>query len=251
MPPSECGVFKISRAHARTMVKRKHPMTDLTDEDKDDGEPTAQRAMLFAQPGRLNIDLHVAVAQQRPKKVRAIIDAGADVNSQWIEGRTPLHLTAEVGRNLEIVRYLIEAGADLNAEVPYTRDPHLDPGGVTPLHVSAQYGNLEMMRYLIEKGADMNSKDQNGRTPLHASADEGHLKVVKYLFRKGADVNSKCNDGESPLDNSIYWGHLKVAKYLMKKGANLAGYSSERIADLISQGRRRRKLERPRRLGEI
>ena len=61
--------------------------------------------------------LHMA---HTPDQVRALLDAGGDVNARDEYGATPLHLQSipprPTAENLEIVEMLLEAGADLQAE---------------------------------------------------------------------------------------------------------------------------------------
>ena len=59
--------------------------------------------------------------------VKALIEAGADLNAKENDGWTALHLAARNGK-LDCVKALIEAGADLNAQ---------KNDGSTALHLAA------------------------------------------------------------------------------------------------------------------
>ncbi len=80
-----------------------------------DGNPKPDTSRLGGCEGKT--PLHMA---HTPDQVRALLDAGADVNATDDYGATPLHLQSIVPRpsaeNLEIVKTLLEAGADLQAE---------------------------------------------------------------------------------------------------------------------------------------
>jgi cytohesin len=88
--------------------------------------------------------------------VRALIDAGADVNKVRDNGMTPLFAAAYKGHG-DIVRALIDAGADVNK----ARDD-----GATPLFAAAQQGHVEIVRALIDAGADVNKARDVGETLL-------------------------------------------------------------------------------------
>jgi len=81
--------------------------------------------------------------------MKALIEAGADVNARNNYNETPLHFQTSEG----VVRLLIEAGADVNARNDYNS---------TPLHFQTREGSV---RLLIEAGADVNTRNNN-RTPL-------------------------------------------------------------------------------------
>ena len=53
--------------------------------------------------------------------VRALMEAGADVNKPWDDGATPLYIAAQKGHEA-IVRALIELGADVNKATDDWRD---------------------------------------------------------------------------------------------------------------------------------
>ena len=80
-----------------------------------DGNPKPDTSRLGGCEGQT--PLHMA---NTPDQVRALLDAGADVNARDDYGRTPVHRQSVVPRpsaeNLEIVKTLLEAGADLQAE---------------------------------------------------------------------------------------------------------------------------------------
>ena len=179
----------------------------------------------------------------RLEVVRALIEAGADVNAKTNNDVSPLYMCAQEG-HLEVARALIEAGADVNAKGKYDR---------TPLHSSAEYGHLEVARLLIDNGADVNAKeDDMGRSPLFRSALNGHLEVVRALIQAGADVNAKDRFGQTPLHKSAEMNRLDVARALIEAGADVNARNREylrpvdinpRMAEFQQNGVRPRQAE--------
>eukprot|EP00959_Pyramimonas_sp_CCMP1952_P407950 8549312-Pyramimonas_sp.AAC.1 len=72
-----------------------------------------------------------------------LLEAGAAVNVQDNEGRSPLHMAdAE-----EVVVALLEAGAEVNVQ---------NIKGRSPLHDSAAFGHVGVTQKLLEAGAEVN-----------------------------------------------------------------------------------------------
>lgn len=97
---------------------------------------------------------------------RALIDAGADIESTSSNGRHWLLLQAVRDKNLGLVKYLIEKGADVS------RRNHPDHG--TVLHAAAKRGYVDIFNYLVESG--MQPEDQNARGVSAASMLKTKLK---------------------------------------------------------------------------
>ena len=106
--------------------------------------------------------------------VRALIKAGADVNSRNNEGSTPL-ITAAVFGQIEVARALIEAGADVNSR---------NNEGSTPLHTAAFFCRTEIVEALLDNGADKNARNNAGRTALESvAAPFDDVKDIYEYFR--------------------------------------------------------------------
>jgi ankyrin repeat protein len=73
----------------------------------------------YAVSGAFETPLHLATMAPipRPSLVEYLIKRGANVNSTTSDGKTPLHLAAERGRE-QLFRTLLDAGADLSIEIP-------------------------------------------------------------------------------------------------------------------------------------
>jgi ankyrin repeat protein len=73
----------------------------------------------YAFSGNFETPLHLAAMAPipRPSLVEFLIKRGAQINSTTSDGKTPLHLAAERGRE-QLFRTLLDAGADLSIEVP-------------------------------------------------------------------------------------------------------------------------------------
>jgi ankyrin repeat protein len=75
--------------------------------------------------------------------VRALVEAGADVNKAEDGGVTPLYMAAEQGHEAA-VRALVELDADINKAIDV---------GATPLYVAALQGYLAIVQILEDAGA--------------------------------------------------------------------------------------------------
>jgi hypothetical protein len=99
---------------------------------------------------------------------------------------------AAASGNIDAIKQHLEAGTDV--------DTKEQPGGGTPLLVTAVFGRGEAAKLLIEKGANVNAKSNDGATALHAAAFFCHTEIVKLLLDKGADARAKNIRGETALD---------------------------------------------------
>lgn len=121
--------------------------------------------------------VHAAAAYNHPECLKALIDAGANVNYMDTNLGTPLHCAASA----EIATMLIAAGADVNK-----------PGsnGMTPVHIAAYRNDPEILKILIEAGGDIHKPDNDGKTALqHAKSIWGTTECEKYLREQENKAN--------------------------------------------------------------
>ena len=112
-------------------------------------------------PHKPKTPLYSVTREGHEAVVKALIEAGADVNKAADDGETPLYTAASNGHEA-VVTALIEAGADVNKA---------DNGGKTPLYSVTREGPGAMVsngyeavvKALIEAGAEA-ALDGNGMT---------------------------------------------------------------------------------------
>jgi ankyrin repeat protein len=149
--------------------------------------------------------------------VKALIEAGVDVNAVNKSGEAPLHLAAMIGYQ-EIAALLIEEGANVNAR---------NGRELTPLHAAAWGDHSEIVALLITKGADINARGENGITPLHVSALSGSNEAMALLIQNGADIVARNKDGATPLHAAALTGQAEAAKLLIANGADVSAKNNE------------------------
>lgn len=146
------------------------------------------------------------------KKVKELVEAGANVNALGYSGYTPL-ANAVMRNQLDIAAYLLSKGADVNAK---GRD------GLAPLFwTTIHYNNIKMVELLVENGADVNATDKSGNSVLAWAAHRGKSpEILTYLIAHGANIRGKYFQ-ESILNGVLCQGDLNNAKLLITKGLTL------------------------------
>jgi ankyrin repeat protein len=115
-----------------------------------------------------------------PEKSRLLIECGADVKAQSKQGRTPLMMAAMRPGNSAIVELILSKGADIQAR---------DRLGVTALNLAARAGDLDTVK-LLAKGADPNLSDGIGRAALFGATMGQNPAVIRLLLQRGGNVNA-------------------------------------------------------------
>src|SRR4051812_32278650 len=158
--------------------------------------------------------LHLAARQGEAEAVKALIDAGADVNQRGSgDPVTPL-LIATMNGHFDLAKLLLDKGADPNLA---------QANGATPLYaaLNCQWSDkalypqprayeqqhtsyLDLMKMLLDKGADPNARlvrkvwyaqydfdqsgvDESGATPFFRAAYAADVEGMKLLVQYGAD----------------------------------------------------------------
>jgi len=125
---------------------------------------------------------------------RALLDAGADVNTGWYDetGQPEAHWesviygAAGIAQNAELTRLLLERGIDPN-------------DGETAYHVSEGYDNT-VMKIIVESGR---LNDEKIATLLVRKADWHDYEGQKYLLEHGADPNWGTHWGGTPFHHAL------------------------------------------------
>src|SRR4029079_9488131 len=147
--------------------------------------------------------------------LRALLDAGADVDAQDATLDNPLLYSGREGF-LDIIRLANEAEADPRITNRY--------GGVAHIPASER-GHVEVVRYLLnESDVDVDHVNNLGWTALLEAGIRGtggpdHQAIVRLLLDAGADPELADRDGVTPLAHARARGQDEVAAILVEAGA--------------------------------
>jgi quinoprotein dehydrogenase-associated probable ABC transporter substrate-binding protein len=214
----------------------------------------------LAQGADANAELDNAIVAADLQRVRYLLDHGADANTRFNDGYTPLTNATRFGFT-DIARYLAEHKADADradishwtalmyaawnddAEQVRMLAAHAakldlaDDEGLSPLAIAAQNGKTKSAAALIEAGADVNHAAGKGSyTPLMLATNAGSLEIVDLLLKRGAKVNARNAGGVTALMIVAAKNEPKVAARLIAAGADVAATSQDgRTALTIAQ----------------
>ena len=154
--------------------------------------------------------LHHCSISGRVENVKVLIGYGANINAQssdetrnWL----PIHYASKFGYK-EIVEEFIEAGVDKEITTSF---------GLTPLHVSAEFGSFEVAKYLTSIKCNLNAETipENQRlTPLHFASIGDFYDIAVLLITSGADRNKRNGSGDNSLIMATKRNHIKICQYL-------------------------------------
>jgi len=157
-----------------------------------------------------NTPLHVACQADKPDIVKAMLCAGADVNTLGsIEKELPLH-TALRSNNASCVKEILE----MYPNQLHTKD--MKHGG-TPLHWATEKPLLDA---LVGLGCEIEAKNFSGSTALHTMVKHKRLSCVVCLLSHGAVVNEVDSEGNTALHIAVVTGHMPSIQALLVFGAN-------------------------------
>ena len=147
-------------------------------------------------------DLHYAAALNLPGLASALLEAGADPDSQLKSDGGPF--------GGDVPGTLSAFGADDLGG--WARSGH------TPMHFAAWFNADLAAPHLIAGGAESDPQSSAGHTPLSLAAWENSRTVAEFLIGRGANVQMASRDGWTPMDYALYWKSSDTAALLRRHG---------------------------------
>jgi ankyrin repeat protein len=163
--------------------------------------------------------LDAAIGQGHAEAASLLIRAGASLKSKTDDS---LLVQAVHRKMTSTVRAMIDAGADVNerAEVHEVdretfQAVELYSNG-TPLLIAARLGLVEIAKMLLEAGADAALRDDDGRSAIDLASANGHGEIVSML-QKRIEAQPKRDDAALDLLLASEAGDVAKVKQLLTK----------------------------------
>lgn len=135
--------------------------------------------------------LHMAARNNNLDIAKLLIENGADVNIQAVDGFTPLHNACKK-QAVDVIELLLKNNADINAK---------DFDGFTPLNIACRKNKHVAAYLLIKNGANVNLPDNYGDTPILIAASNSY-EMFKILLPI-SDLNMKSTNGKNLIINLV------------------------------------------------
>ena len=144
--------------------------------------------------------------------VKCLVGHGCNPREASSSGKTPLHITVELGR-VSIAQYL------LSLDIPPPSDLLF-----VALRIRVQQKRAPMIHFLLENGADVHARTTAGDSVLHValesfSEDNYCLRTVKLLVDHGCDPREASSLGKTPFHATVERGNISVAKCFLSNCA--------------------------------
>lgn len=176
---------------------------------------------------------------------RALLDAGADASTGWIEVidhpnprpllEAAIYGAAGIAQHAELTRLLLERGADPNDEetpyhVPETRDNtvlkillesgKLDARSLSTLLLrKCDWHDPEGVRLVLQHGADPNRITVWGHAGLHqAVRRDNSIETIEHLLDHGGDPTSPNRDGHTAIAIAAHRGRAAALDLFERRG---------------------------------
>ena len=148
-----------------------------------------------------NEEFFAAARKGDAAAVKALLDAGVDVNAKTRYGATALSYACDKG-HVEVVKLLIERGADVNVKDTFY--------GEVPLGWALSHGHAQVVKLLLDKGA------AGIERALMSGVQDGNVEIVKVVIEKGGIKPESLNNA---LRRASSGGNKEIVDLLKKAGA--------------------------------
>ena len=180
----------------------------------------------------LDSSLHISICSKNLELVKILLNAGANINTQKLNGYSILHY-ASVFNEIAIIKELVERGAHINIMTIH---------GTTPMSIAVSEGHLSIVKYLYEHGATVSEDSFEilidkeyidilkyfKKVGLHVPARlishavyENKPKFINLLSKMGGDLNYIDENMDTPLSTAMYDKSYECMEALCKAGANM------------------------------
>jgi len=153
-------------------------------------------------------DFFVAIKQDNPDAIRALLKRGFDPNTVSPSGDYGLIMA---------IREPSFRAADALLDSPATQVEVRTPKDESPLMLASLKGYAALCQKLIARDADVNKP---GWTPLHYAATGGHVEVMRMLLEANAYMDAASPNGSTPLMMAAMYGTADAVKLLLEAGAD-------------------------------
>ena len=169
-------------------------------------------------PHDLGYALTVALKDGREEIAQILIDAGADVNVIYNDGRRFVRgalAYALERRNEGLIFTLLDAEADINFQRSLS-------DSVSAIQLATMWGNRSIIETLIFAGADLDHTCYEHPTALAIAVKQRNSELVQLLLASGADVNNPETRmrGGTALEAAARNGDIEMARWLLDQGAD-------------------------------
>lgn len=150
--------------------------------------------------------------------VKTLLDSGADPNyNETIKRFSPLHYAAKE-RHLNIMHMLLEYGANIDAQNLDGLTPLMCLVEAVSQH---SHEHPELIEEFIKKKPNLEIVDHlNQSTALLRACDQTKSLVAIPLLEAGANINAKDKYGDTPLHWVTFYGNQAVIMQLLARGAD-------------------------------
>ncbi len=187
-----------------------------------------------------NEAIHWATMTRQPDVIDFVLQRGASVEAQRLDGARPLQLFHG--------DYYFRGWSRVSRDWPHSPEAilrHLlSRGAYLDMCTACMMGNIDRVRELLTEDpaaanrlSDCRSYYPGSGSPLYNAAQGGHLEIVKLLLASGADPNV-AEPGIAPHGRALYSaiveGHHEIAELLLEAGSE-RNQSVESSADALSR----------------